>query len=232
MTLSRDDLASSLSDFARGLQKAATPDEVLDLIVRGALARVPGPDEGSVSMVVSRHRVRAQAASSDLPREVDALQEKVRQGPCLDAVFERQTVLVDDMSRETRWPDFSRQASLRGVGSMLSFQLYVEGDNLGALNLYALQPGAFTQESVRIGELFSAHAAVAYVGAQREAALARGFASRQLVGQAQGILMERRRMTADQAFEQLVQVSQEHNVKLHDVARRLVETGELATPKA
>ncbi len=227
MTTRRDDLATRLSDFARGLQREHAPGAVLEAIVQSALVLVPGADEGSVSMVVRRRRVEAQAASSDLPRRVDALQEEVGQGPCLSAVFEQQTVLVEDLGAEQRWPDFSRRAAALGVGSMLSFQLHVDGDNLGALNLYGLQKGSFDEASVETGLLFASHAAIAYAAAQREQLLERALVSRQLVGQAQGILMERSRLTADQAFAQLTEWSQAANVKLLEVARRLVESGEL-----
>ena len=222
-----EDLATQLSDFARELQRQTAPGDVLEVIVQRALTVVPGADEGSVSMVVRRRQVRAQAASSDLPRTVDALQEEVGQGPCLSAVFEQHTVRVDDMGSEQRWPDFSRRAAACGVGSMLSFQLYVEGDNLGALSLYAYEPGAFDEASVQTGLLFASHAAIAYAAAQREQGLERALVSRQLVGQAQGILMERSRLTADEAFAQLTSWSQQSNVKLLEVARRLVESGEL-----
>ena len=224
---SRDELATSLADFARELQRQSRPAQVLETIVHAALRLVPGADEGSVSLVLARRRVEAQAASSDLPRAVDALQEEVGQGPCLDAVFERHTVSVPDLATETRWPEFSRRACRLGAGSMLSFQLYVEGDNLGALNLYGRRAGAFSETSAAVGELFASHAAVAYSAALRESALERALASRQLVGQAQGILMERGRLTADQAFAQLTRASQDRNVKLHEIARRLVETGNL-----
>jgi hypothetical protein len=224
---SPDDLATRLSAFARELQRQSSPPQVLETIVRNALELVPGCDEGSISLVVARRRVESQAASSSLPRDVDALQEEVGQGPCLSAVFEQQTVRVADMASETRWPDFSRRASERGVGGMLSFQLFVEGDNLGALNLYARSAGSFDEVSERTGLMFAAHAAVAYSAAQRESALERALASRQLVGQAQGILMERHRLTAADAFARLTATSQARNVKLHEVARRLVETGDL-----
>ena len=227
VTAPRDDLATRLAAFARELQQQDHPAEVLATIVAGALRLVPGAQEGSVSMVVARRTVHSQAASSDLPREVDALMEQVGQGPCLDAVWEQQTVAVPDMVSESRWPEFSARAARLGVGSMLSFQLYVEGDNLGALNLFARAAGAFDDDSSRVGELFASHAAVAYAATQREAALERALVSRQLVGQAQGILMERGRLTAEQAFAQLTRASQDRNVKLHEVARRLVETGDL-----
>lgn len=200
---------------------------MLETIVGNALALVPGAEEASISVVVARRGVRSGAASSELPRAVDLLQEQTGQGPCLDAVFEHHTVQVPDMASESRWPDFSRHASELGVGSMLSLQLYVEDDNLGALNLYARTARAFDELSEEVGLLFASHAAVAYAAAQRESALDRALASRQVVGQAVGILMERHRLTDDEAFATLVRTSQDLNLKLHEVARRLVETGAL-----
>ena len=155
------------------------------------------------------------------------MQEEVGEGPCLETAFDQHTVLVPDLATDERWPRFSRRAAELGVRSMLSFQLYVEGDNLGALNLFSRSADAFDDRSVLVGELFAAHAAVAYSAAQRESVLERALASRELVGQAQGILMERGRLTADQAFAALQRTSQERNVKLAEVARRLVETGDL-----
>jgi transcriptional regulator with GAF, ATPase, and Fis domain len=227
MTPVRDDLATRLAGFARDLQQQQGPDEVLQALVRGALAIVPGAQEASVSRVVARRRVRSQAASGPLPRALDALQEQVGQGPCLDAVWDAHTVSVPDLGDESRWPRFSARAAELGAGSMLSFQLWVEDDHLGALNLSARRAAAFDDASVEIGRLFAVHAALAYAATQREAALERALLSRQLVGQAQGILMERERMTAEQAFGQLTRASQHGNVKLHEVARRLVESGDL-----
>jgi hypothetical protein len=222
-----DDLAHALADFARDVQRQPEPAAVLRVIVTGALRTVPGAQEGSISLVTGRRRVQAQAASSELPLEVDALQEEVGQGPCLETAFEQHTVLASDLAADARWPAFSERAVRLGARSMLSFQLFVEGDNLGALNLYSREPGSFGERSVAVGELFAAHAAVAYSAAQRESALERALASRELVGQAQGILMERERLTAEQAIDRLTQASQSRNIKLSALARCLVETGEL-----
>ena len=222
-----DPLALALADFARDVQRQVDADGVLRCVVDGALRIVPGAQEGSVSLVVGRRKVLAQAASSRLPRDVDALQEEVGQGPCLETAFEQHTVLAPDLAADPRWPRFSARAAALGARGMLSFQLYVEGDNLGALNLYSREVGGFDERSVAVGELFAAHAAVACSAAQRQSALERALVSRQLVGQAQGILMERARLTADQAFATLTRASQERNVKVAEVARRLVESGEL-----
>lgn len=110
---------------------------------------------------------------------------------------------------------------------MLSFQLYVDGDNLGALNLYAYEPDAFTDDSEHVGLLFAAHAAVAFAGAQKQDHLLRAMTTRGVIGQAMGILMERYQLTGDKAFQLLVRVSQHHNRKLTDIAEELIRTGEL-----
>ena len=86
-------------------------------------------------MVFGRRRVTSEAPSGKLPAQVDAIQEETQQGPCLDAAYQHQTVRVDDLATEDRWPLFAQRASAAGAASMLSLQLWVEGDNLGALNL-------------------------------------------------------------------------------------------------
>ena len=129
------------------------------------------------------------------------------------------------MASETRWPEFARRASQAGAASMLSIQLYVEGDNLGALNLYGRAPNAFDDESEQVGLLFASHAAVAYAGVRKEAQLANAVASRDLIGQAKGILMERYKISPERAFLVLTRVSQNTNRKLNDIATELVRYG-------
>ena len=222
-----DELAVQFSDLARSLQQSDDPHRTLEGIVGAAVQLIPGADEASISAVLERKRVSSQAPSGELARAVDALQDELGQGPCLDAVYEQETVRVPDMATETRWPQFTSRALQAGAAGMLSFQLYVQGDNLGALNLYSRTAGTFDDESEHIGLLFASHAAIAYAAVQKQAGLTRAVASRQLIGQAQGILMERHRITADAAFGLLVQVSQSRNTKLRDVAEALVNTGAL-----
>lgn len=221
------DLAEELSDFARAAERQDDLHDTLTTIVLAAVELVPGADDASVTVVLDRARVTSEAASGDLPRTLDALQERSRQGPCLDAVYEQQTVCVPDLAAESRWPDFTADAVAAGAAGMLAFQLYVDGDNLGALNLYSRQAGAFDEESEHVGGLFAAHAAVAYSAARTQSGLERSVATRQVIGQAQGILIERHKITSDQAFAMLVRASQHHNVKLRDLAETLVETGAL-----
>jgi transcriptional regulator with GAF, ATPase, and Fis domain len=226
-TASPNDLAQQLSDLARTLQAEDDPGALVDELVASAVALVPGAEEGSISVVTARKKVTSQSPSGDLPRRVDELQVEVGEGPCLDAMFEQQTVRVPDMNHEERWPQFAARAAEVGAASMLSFQLFVEGDNLGALNLYSRRPNAFDDESEHVGLLFASHAAVAYADAQKLDQLKFALAGRDLIGQAKGILMERYKITADQAFRVLVRASQQRNQKLREVADELVTSGQL-----
>jgi transcriptional regulator with GAF, ATPase, and Fis domain len=226
-----NDLASELSELARTLQRGGGTDDVLDEVVRAAVLLIPGADEGSISVVLGRKDVISHNPSSELPARVDALQEETGEGPCLDAVYNHQTVRVSNMAEESRWPHFARRAQEAGAASMLSIQLYVEGDNLGALNLYGRRADAFTDESERIGLLFASHAAVAFAGAQKLEQLNEGLDTRDVIGQAKGILMERYKLTATQAFTLLVRASQSRNLKLRDVAYELTSTGQLPRPR-
>jgi hypothetical protein len=222
-----NELAQTLSALARTLEAEDDTERMLGDLVTAAVAQIPGVDEGSISVVRARRDVVSQSPSSDLPERVDALQAEVGEGPCLDAVFEDRVVHVPDMRTETRWPHFAARAAEAGAASMLSFQLWVEGDNLGALNLYGREADAFTEESEQVGLLFVSHAAVAMAGAQKQDRLLASLDARDLIGQAKGILMERYKIDSLKAFALLVRASQHSNRKLRDVAAELALTGEL-----
>ncbi|TFV52632.1 GAF and ANTAR domain-containing protein [Blastococcus sp. TF02A-35] len=220
------DLAEAMSRTARRLQEEhGDIERTLQAITSAAVAVVPQAEDASISYVIGRQKIQPRASTSALPEEVDALQERVRQGPCLDATWQQEVVRVDDVAGDGRWPLFGREAAAMGVGSMVCFQLFVEGTRMGALNLYARTPDAFDEESEHLGRMLAAHAAVAMAGAEHERHLRVAVDSRDLIGQAKGILMERHKLTADQAFGVLARVSQELNRKLVEVAREVSETG-------
>jgi hypothetical protein len=133
------------------------------------------------------------------------------------------------MGKEARWPKFAKLAYAAGARSMLSFQLFVEGDNLGALNLYGDDVNIFDEESEQVGLLVAAHAAVAFSGAQEISQLNQALGTRDLIGQAKGILMERFKISPQQAFHILTRASSETNIKLRDVADHLASSGEILT---
>ena len=219
-------LGEVMSQIARSLQERhGDVQATLDLVTHAAVGAIQGAEEASISYVIGRRRVEPRAATGHLSREVDAIQTRTGQGPCLDAIWDEHTVRVQDMASEQRWPRFAAEAAKAGAGSSLSFQLFVEGDNLGALNVYAGRSHAFGEESEDVGLVFAAHAAVAVSGAQQEQNLRTALSSRDLIGQAKGILMERHRLTADQAFAVLVQASSRTNRKLAEIAEELSSTG-------
>jgi transcriptional regulator with GAF, ATPase, and Fis domain len=222
-----DELAQLLSELARNLYQEGTVHDTLMGIVRAAVGNVPGAQFAGISVVEARHRVNTQAWTGEVVKACDRAQYETGQGPCLDSVYEQQTVRLPDMRTEQRWPKFTRRAADYGIRSMLSLQLYVSGDNLGALNLYSKVPDAFNDESEHVGLLLASHAAVAMASAQREEHLIHAMETRDLIGQAKGILMERYKLTGDQAFSLLIRASQNTNIKLRDIADRLTATGEL-----
>lgn len=221
------DLADRLVELARGLQQHHDVDRTLQGIVEAAVGTVPGAQHASISAILRRREVRTRAATTDLARAVDKAQYETQQGPCLDALYELHTVRLPDLSSEQRWPSFTARARELGVGSMLAVRLFVVGDDLGALNLMSEHTGAFDTEAEHVALMFAAHAAVAMSGAQEQEQLRRALGTRDLVGQAKGILVERFKITGDQAFRLLVQASQDTNRRLHEVAEDLVMTGEL-----
>ena len=223
-----NDLAEQLGRLARSLEAEGSTTAMLDAVVGAAVQLIPGAQEASISLVVARRQITSLHRTGDLPRVVDAIQTETAQGPCLDAAYEHETVQVPDMRHEQRWPRFARRAYEAGAGSMLSFRLYVQGDTMGALNLYNRQPGGFDDESEQVGRLFAGHAAVAVADARKRDDLDRAVASRDLIGQAKGILMERYHLDGDGAFRVLARVSQASSRPLREVARELVSTGRLA----
>ena len=226
-----EDLPRRLAELARSMQRQPDNAAVMDIIVSAVVHEVPGAEEATISLVHGRRRVVSAATSSEVARRFDDLQEETGQGPCMDAMYEHETVRVDDLRSDPRWPELGRRVDELGLVSALCIQLFVEGDDMGAMNLLARQPSAFTDESEHIGLLIASHAAVAVAQAQKLNHLGIALASRDVIGQAKGVLMERYKITADQAFALLAKVSQDTNHRLHEVAEYLTLTGVLESDR-
>jgi GAF domain-containing protein len=195
-----DDLSQRLADLAREMQDESDNTAVRNVFVSAAVGTVPGTEEASISLAQRGRRVVSAAATGDLPSRVDDAQEETRQGPLHGRHVRARDHPVDDLGSDRRWPELARRAQQIGLASVLCFQLFVAGDDLGALSLLARQPGAFTDESERFGLLFAGHAAVAVAQARKVNHLGAALASRDVIGQAKGVLMERYKITAVQAF--------------------------------
>lgn len=218
-------LAETLGHLAVQMQSLKSSDQVLNAIVEAAVPIVPGASWAGAS-IVHRRRVEPAAATDDVVARLDELQTNLQEGPALSVLDDRRTLLVDIIAGDERWPQFVPTAIDYGVHSMLLFPLFVQRETLGVLTLYGATPHVFTDASVSIGEILAQHAAVALAGSTAEEQLHLAVASRDIIGQAKGILMQRDRLTSLQAFATLTKASQETNVRLVDVARWLVDEHE------
>jgi GAF domain-containing protein len=216
-----------LAQLARPLQHQDDPQTVTEDVVAAAVALVPGVEDATITRVRARRHVFSQASAGPLGTLLDQLQDETAEGPCLDALYEDRTVRVADLSTDPRWPRLAQRAGATGLRSVLCFQLFVEGDNLGSLDLIATTPDVFDDEAEDIGQLFAAHTAIALAGAEQLSNARVAVASRDVIGQAKGILMERFKLDAEQAFALLARISQDSNRKLRDVAEELATTGQL-----
>ncbi|HET6876123.1 MAG TPA: GAF and ANTAR domain-containing protein [Jatrophihabitans sp.] len=221
------ELAREFSKIARALQAEPDPPQVLQSIVDAAVTEVPGARYAGVSLIQRGGRTSTEAQTHPLVDRVDQAQYANGDGPCMTALREHVTVHSADLRHEPRWPNFATAAVEMGVLSMLSVQLFVRAENLGALNLYAEQPDAFDDDDETIALLLASHAAVALAQARKIENLTIALHARDAIGQAKGILMERFKIDADQAFQILIAISQHQHRKLRDVAADLAQTGEV-----
>lgn len=211
--------------IARELAAARTVDETLQRVVDLGQNYVPGCDAASLSIIHDRV-VSTPAYSHRLSYEVDQAQYRTGEGPCLEAIVQRDTTLLPDLEAETRWPLWREAIAEHGVRSMISFRLAVlPGDDatIGALNMLSTHTDAFGEESRLLGEVFASHAAVALRAAFTEAGLEQALAARELVTQAKGILMEREGLTARQAFGRLVALAEKQRTTVREVSRDLTD---------
>ncbi|MCV7421276.1 GAF and ANTAR domain-containing protein [Mycobacterium yunnanensis] len=217
------DLATTLGRLAVEMQDLRDVESVLQMIVAASVDVVPGARWAGISQAHGRN-VEPRSPSDPLVMKIDSLQSELGEGPCISSLRDHRTVVVDDMSAETRWPRFAEAALALGVHSSMSFQLFVIKDNLGALNLYGGEPGVFDDESLLYGETLAQHASVAMADTMAVEQFHRALASRDIIGQAKGVLMERFGVDAVRAFALLTRLSQDGNIKLFEVAERVVST--------
>lgn len=224
-----DELVRVFGDLAVTLEEQSDAEATLQAIVHSSVDLVPGARWAGISMIEGR-RVLPRVPTDPLVADLDQLQTTLDEGPCLDALREHHTVQIDDMTTDTRWPRFARAATERGVGSSLSFQLFVHSGTLGALNLYGGETNVFGDDSRLMGIVLAQHASVALAGAAAQSQFHLALDTRDVIGQAKGLLMQRNGVTGLQAFKMLARASQDTNRKLVDVARWLVDTHESGLP--
>ncbi len=193
-------------------------------IVDLAVETIDGCDHAGISLVEGR-RITTPASSNDVPRRVDGIQYETGEGPCLDAIREHEVFQTECLAEEGRWPKFSKRASDEtGVASMLCFRLFIEQDTLKSLEPQLKRRAAFDDDDRAVGSVFASHAAVALSTAKHDEQMADALESRDVIGQAKGIIMARQGVTSDEAFDILRRASQRVNVKLRDLAKQVTES--------
>ncbi|MGH3502101.1 MAG: GAF and ANTAR domain-containing protein [Nocardioidaceae bacterium] len=218
--------AAAFAEMALDLSDGAGEAETVDRVTEYALHSV-GCDYAGV-MLVHRHQHIEVAASTDpLVAKIEQLQLDFGEGPCMAAITQHDSFLVNDTRTDDRWPQWAAQVATLGVRSVLSVRLFTRQTDLGSLNLFALQPDAFDHDDDAVAHILAQHASVALAAARQESTLWQAIDARKLIGQAQGILMERFDLTAEDAFSVLRRYSQDNNVKLREVAQRLLDTRQL-----
>ncbi|HEY6647956.1 MAG TPA: GAF and ANTAR domain-containing protein [Mycobacterium sp.] len=198
-------------------------DTVLAELVEHAAIEIPGAQYAGVTVTRNARHIDTPAATHNWPILLDEIQQRHREGPCLTAAWEEKTVHVADLTTDSRFPLYRRDAlEQTPICSIMAFQLFIADETMGALNVYAEEPHVFDQASKDIGRIFAAHSSVAWNSARRDEQFKRALASRDTIGQAKGMIMERYGVDAVQAFEVLRKLSQDSNVPLVQVASELV----------
>jgi GAF domain-containing protein len=225
-----EDVTQLVSGFAQMAQAlAAAPDEDarLRIAVESAIALVARCDHAGVTINDGGGLV-TRVGSDDLVCRANAMQRDLGEGPCLDVRREQNTLVSPNLAMEQRWPRWAPKVheELR-VDSMMSLLVYSDARSFGALSLYAQNGHRFDADDVAVAQALAGHLSVVMAAEREIDQLGLALHNRTIIGQAQGVLMERFEMNADQAFDYLRRVSSNTNRKLAAVAADIARTRKL-----
>lgn len=214
---------SSMTDLLSSVVDVPTMAESVEQITAFA-AETFGTPHAGVTLVHERgKRFESAGPTDDIVRRADELQDELDEGPCLEAATVTRFVVSNDLASDLRWPAWGPRAAALGLGSVLSSEVHVGTRRAGALNVYGDRGREFTRTDIETAQVLAAHAAVALAFAEKIEGLTIALDSRTTIGQAQGILMHRYGIDADRAFALLKRFSQTENIKLAQVAQRVID---------
>lgn len=217
----------TLAQLVGSLADASNVSATVEQIVKFAQESV-GADHAGVTLIKPRGRGFETIGHTDqVVRDLDELQHELREGPCVDAAAEGQSLWSLDLGNDPRWPNWGPAAAEAGLHSIMSIELRGRGERIGAINLYGDNFRQFTPDDAATAQMFAYHAASALATARQEENFRQALITRTDIGQAQGILMERFDIDAHQAFNVLRRQSQQNNIKLVDIARSLIAKRDL-----
>jgi transcriptional regulator with GAF, ATPase, and Fis domain len=206
----------------------ADADTVIAELAEHAAVEIPGAKYAGVTVTRNAKHIDTPAATHKWPIMLDDIQQRHREGPCLTAAWEEKIVHVADLETDDRFPLYRRDALAETpIRTVMAFQLFIADETMGALNVYAERPHAFGPDTRTIGMIFATHSSVAWNAARRDEQFKKALSSRDTIGQAKGMIMERYGVDAVQAFAVLRKLSQDANVPLVQIATELVKTSQL-----
>jgi GAF domain-containing protein len=218
------DLAVRMAELARVSAAPRSVNDVLADVTNAAKELIPGTGSAGILMVGKGGKFDSLAGTDELPHQLDVLQMKFNEGPCVEAAVDETIIRTDDFRTERRWPQYSPAVVEIGILSGLSLKLYTANRTAGALNLFAFEPNAFDAADETIGTVLAAHAAAAILASREGEELQSALTTRDRIGQAKGIIMERYGVDDIRAFDMLRRLSQDSNTRLVDIAARVIDT--------
>ncbi len=210
---------------SRHLSEALAPgdlDATLGSITRAAVEVVPNVAFASITVKHGDGRLSTSAPTDPSVLALDAAQYKFQEGPCYEAATETVHVTSPYLADDERFPRYAPIAVAAGIQAQAGIRLFDGPDSNGALNLYSLQRGSF-EDLDMLGQLFVHQSAVALAYARQVTQLQEAVRTRQLIGQAVGVTMERFGLDDARAFAFLTRLSQDSNIKLRVIAERLLD---------
>ena len=213
-----------LVDLAQRLAQRLPPgdlDQTLAAITAAAVAVLPEVTMSSISVKHADGSLETVAPTHELLRDVDAVQYELREGPCYEAAADTANVVASYLASDERFPRYRRAALDAGIRAQVGIRLFDARSSQAALNLYSDKAGAF-QDLGSLGDLFREQSAMALAYAHEIQNLRDAVSTRQLIGQAVGVVMERYQLNDQRAFAFLARLSQTRNTKLRVVAEELV----------
>lgn len=226
-----DELSAVFARMSGLLLSEETVATAVRLVTSLATETIPGTVGAGVTLVDENGRKSTTGASDPLVERADALQYELGQGPCLTAWAERTVVRIDDIPADPRWPEWSAAVEPLGLRAVLSARLVAGDAALGAIKVYSDRPAAYDARTEQVLTMFASQAAIllanvrSYEKAQRVSDDLRGaLRSRDLIGMARGVLMERDGVDEEVAFAMLATAAQREHKKVRDVAQALLRS--------
>jgi GAF domain-containing protein len=218
-----DDLTTALAAAVRSLARPENTESKLSTIVDILALSLPSFKDIGVSTIDRNGGVQTRAATSQLVWDLDALQYELGEGPCVDSLHDATVVEAPRIVDDPRWPRYVPRAVELGLKSQLALKLYIDEDRtIGGLNMYSTSDEEIDPDAVAVADLYATQAAVALGQARTVEQLTQALETRQLIGQAVGLVMAKYGLAEDAAFGFLARMSSHSNTKLREIAERVV----------